>query len=104
MKDATSDILWRVVAERSSSPDPSSGVFSSRVWVRIPVMTLVPLSKALNHNCFVKSWDGSAFCSLPTRLLVDDTHAYILTDCEGGNPVSAPGVGGNKPLVTVDLG
>ena len=34
---------------------------------------------------------------------MDDTHAYILTDCEGGNPVSAPGVGGNVPLVTVDL-
>ncbi len=37
---------------------------------------------------------------------MDDTHAYmyILTDCEGGIPVSVPGVGGNKPLVTVDLG
>ncbi len=42
--------------------------------------------------------------ALPARLLVDDTHAYILMDCEGGNPVSAPGVGGNVPLVTVDLG
>ncbi len=42
----------------------------------------------------------------PARLLVlvDDTHADFLTDCEGGNPVSAPGVGGNVPLVTVDLG
>ena len=35
---------------------------------------------------------------------MDDTHAYILTDCEGGNPVSAPGVAGNVPLVAVDLG
>ncbi len=42
--------------------------------------------------------------ALPARLLVDNTHAYILTDCEGGYPVSAPGVGGNVPLVTVDLG
>ena len=42
--------------------------------------------------------------ALPARLLVDDTHAYILTDCEGGNPVSAPGVGGNVPLMAVDLG
>ncbi len=42
--------------------------------------------------------------ALPARLLVDDTHAYILTDCEGGNHVSARGVGGNVPLVTVDLG
>ncbi len=37
--------------------------------------------------------------ALPARLLVDDTLAYILADCEGGNPVSAPGVGGNVPLV-----
>ena len=37
--------------------------------------------------------------ALPARLLVDDTLAYILTDCEGGNPVSAPVVGGNMPLV-----
>jgi hypothetical protein len=35
---------------------------------------------------------------------VDDTHAYILTDCDGGNPVSAPGVGDNMPLVAVVLG
>ena len=31
----------------------------------------------------------------PARLQVDNTHAYILTECEGGNPVSAPGVGGS---------
>ena len=42
--------------------------------------------------------------AVPARLLVDDTYAYIFTDCEGGNPVSAPGVVGNMPLVTVDLG
>ena len=40
---------------------------------------------------------------LPARLLVDDTHAYILTD-EEGSPVSAPGVGGYVLLVAVDLG
>ena len=40
-----------VVAERSSLPDASSGV-SSRMWVRIPAVTLVSLSKTLNHNCF----------------------------------------------------
>ena len=44
--------LWGVVAERSSLPDSSSGV-NSRMWVRIPVVTLVSLSKILNHNCFV---------------------------------------------------
>ena len=42
---------WGVVAERSSLPDSSSGV-SSRMWVRIPAVTLVSLSKTLNHNCF----------------------------------------------------
>ena len=35
---------------------------------------------------------------------MDDTHAYILMNCKGGESVSAPGVGGNMPLVTVDLG
>ena len=40
-----------IVAERSSLPDSSSGV-SSRIWVRIPAVTLVSLSKTLNHNCF----------------------------------------------------
>ena len=42
---------WSVVAERSSLPDSSSGV-SNRMWVRIPAVTLVSLSKTLNHNCF----------------------------------------------------
>ena len=27
---------------------------------------------------------------------MDDTHAYILMDCEGGNPVSAPVSDKNK--------
>ena len=35
---------------------------------------------------------------------MDDSHEYILTDCEGGNPVSHLGVGGNVSLVKVDLG
>ncbi len=42
--------------------------------------------------------------AIPARLLVGDTHAYILTDCKGCNPVPAPRVGGNVPLVTVDMG
>ncbi len=96
--------MWCVVAERFSSPNPSSGAVSSRVWVRIPVMTLVSLSKALyNHNCFVKTLEGSALCSA-NQAPSERYLAYILTDCEGGNPVSGPGVGGNVPLVTVDLG
>ena len=40
--------------------------------------------------------------ALPARLLVDDTHTYILKNSERGNPVSAPEVGGNIPLLTVD--
>ena len=44
-------IALGVVAERCSLPDSSSGV-SSRMWVRIPAVTLVSLSKTLNHNCF----------------------------------------------------
>ena len=50
-----------------------------------------------------KSQEGKVHSALPARLLVDDTHAYIHLDCQGGNPVSAPGVGSNVPLVSVDL-
>ena len=32
-----------------------SDLCSSRVWVRILVVTLVPLSKAPNFKCFVKN-------------------------------------------------
>ena len=49
--ESLSRTYWSVVAERSSLPDSSSGV-SSRMWVRIPAVTLVSLSKTLNHNCF----------------------------------------------------
>ena len=87
--------FWFVVAERSSSPNPTSGVVSSSMG---SVMTLLPLSKALGHNCFIKY--GKVVHSAPstcsTRLLLDDTHAYILMDCEGGNPIS--GLGRNVPL------
>ena len=41
--------------------------------------------------------------ALLARLLVDDTLAYILMDCEGGNPVSAPGVVDGVSLVAVGL-
>ena len=39
---------WRVVAERSSTLDSSLVFLISRVWVRH-----LPLSKILNHYCFV---------------------------------------------------
>ena len=42
------------------------------MWVRIPVMTLVPLRKAVNHNYFVKSRENCTFChtsqALDTKL------------------------------------
>ena len=67
------------MVEWFSSPHPSSGVVSSRLWVRIPDMTLVPLRKAFKNNCLVKRFEGSAL----------------------DNPVPALGVGGSVPLVTV---
>ena len=70
--DLVTNNLWRVVA-----PDPSSGVVSSRVRV---LQILVPLSKALDHYCFEKV-GKVVHSALPARLLVDDTHAYILKDC-----------------------
>ena len=48
-----------------TSPDPSFDVVNRRVWVGIPV-TVVPLSKELNHNCSIKSWEGSACCHAPS--------------------------------------
>ena len=43
-----------------------------------------------------KVWEV-VLSTLPARLQMDDTQAYICMDCEGGNPVSASGVGGNDP-------
>ena len=55
--------LRRVMAERPRSPEPSSGVDSSRVWVPNQVMTRVPLSNVLNQNYFVKRLGRSMKCS-----------------------------------------
>ena len=41
--------------------------------------------------------------ALPAWLL-DDTHAYIVTDCEGANLVSVLGAVGNVSHVAVDFG
>ena len=41
--------------------------------------------------------------ALPARLLIDDSHAYILMDREGGNLVSVPGVAGNMSLGKIEL-
>ena len=59
-------ITWRGVVEQSDT-DPSSGVASSRVWVGYPVMTLVPLSKALYHK--VRKIGKVVHSALSTRLL-----------------------------------
>ena len=74
-------VLWEL--------GPSSGAGSNRVWVRHPIMTLVPLSMALNHNCF-EEVGKVVYTALPARLLVDDTHTCILAGCEGVNPVFSP--------------
>ena len=34
------------------APNSSYGILFSRVWVRVPVMTLMSLSKTRNYNCF----------------------------------------------------
>ena len=58
-----------------SASDSSSGGQVIGVWVRVPVATLVSLSKALNHNCLVKIGEV-VLSALPARLLMDDTQAY----------------------------
>ena len=72
------------IVKRSNSVSLVSGVVSSRVWARIPVKTLLPLSMALNYKCFVKKVGKEVHSALAAKLLVDDTHAYILTDSDGG--------------------
>ncbi len=49
-------------------------------------MTLTcDFEKAFNQNCFVKSWEGNAFCSTSqaTCLRVSEWMMHMLTDCEG---------------------
>ena len=72
-------LLWIGLYLISTTPPcgvswSSSGVVSSRVWVRILDITRVPSNKALT------------FQTIHTNHVpkVDDTYAYILTDCEGG--------------------
>ncbi len=66
---------------------------------------MCPAMQSLRVVCEQTREDGKVVHSaLPARLLVDDIHAYIFMDYEVGNSVSAPGVGGNVPLVAVDMG
>ena len=44
-------ILWRVVVKRIGF---KLWCLISRVWVWVPVVTLMSLSKTLNHDCFIK--------------------------------------------------
>ena len=95
-------VLWtRGLVHQSQAPVlwAAECGFESKLWY------LCPWAWHYNHNCFVQSWEGID-SALPDRPLVDNTLAYILTDSEGANPVSAPGVyvGGNMPLVAVDFG
>ena len=68
-----------VVAERSSLPDSSSGV-SSRMWVRIPVVTLVSLSKTLNHNCFVLRMGRKAVGPVCCVMHVKERRTFIVKE------------------------
>ncbi len=47
---------WRVGAERRQAPASSSYV-SSRVWLWVPVFTLLSLRKTLNHHYFILGSD-----------------------------------------------
>ena len=40
------------MVERIRAQNSSPGVSVSRVWVRVPVVTLVSLSKTLHYSCF----------------------------------------------------
>ena len=95
---------WRVAAERLRAPDSSSGVCYA-TWrvaterLRAPDKALVFDQQSVGSNpgrdtCYVTNW-GVVLSALPARLRIDDTQAYIRTDCKRGNPVSALGVGGN---------
>ena len=53
-----------------------------RVWVRVTVVTIVSLSKTLNHDCLVKVVEV-VISALPARLLMDDTQDYVRIDCKG---------------------
>ena len=46
--------LWCVAAKQSSLPDPSVGVVSGKVFELV--------SNTCDHNCFIRSIEGSAFC------------------------------------------
>ncbi len=45
--------VWRIVAERSRAQGSSAGVSDQQIGVRVPVLTLVSLSKTLYHYCCV---------------------------------------------------
>ena len=49
----TTNNLWGVVAEWLVHWTQALVFLISRVWVRVPVVTLVSLSKTLNHYCFI---------------------------------------------------
>ena len=89
---STSGMLWCVVVEW----------LVHRTWALVAKSLVCGLNPSHDTcvleqgTCFVKVGEV-VLSALPARLLVNDTQAYILTDCKGGNPVSAPGIGGNSP-------
>ena len=72
--------LWCLISSVGSSPD----------------MTLCVLRQDTEPWLLCKVGEVVLF-AVPARLLVDDSQAYIRMDCKGGNPISAPGVGGTGP-------
>ena len=53
------------------------------------------------YTRFVKCSAKVVYSALPARLLVDDTQAYILTYCEGGNCISTHVVISNRMWVRI---
>ena len=70
----------------------------SRVWVQsTPCCDTCILKQDNKPWLLYKSWGGVVLSALQTRLLMDDTQAYICMDCKRAKCVSNPRVGGNGP-------
>ena len=72
-----------------SSPDPGFRVVSSRVWVRIPVVTLVPVSEALSHNSFRKKWEGIVLVPRRSSCVVTN-HVHVVVKTQPLSKLLSP--------------
>ena len=90
----------QIASCRGQAVQPIGPIVIIRVWVRIPVVTLVPLSQALSHNMLLRK-KGHAF-ALPARLLQWMMPIPIHPpNHEWGNPVSSPCVQCERVLLKV---